>query len=688
MKNLNGLRRVKALSALVSTTSLLVACGGGGGGSDDPPAATSVTITGKAVDGPLQGVTACYDLNDNYECDSGEPTSAATGADGAFTISGITVADGGKHAVLVDVPASAIDADTGVAVGTEFQMVAPATDASGNHSVFVSPLSTLVELQRVSAAQSRADATSFVQSQLGLAVSPLADFTSSGSADNVKAANAARLTRAAQTQQSQALAAAVNQTDLSGSAVTQDDVNELAATSVLGSLPNIGAAATDASLQGQTGTALRDAVAALAAALVAQNGPTVPEAVAAIGVGKLPPDPGTTATPTAGASLAALRYTSASDWYMRSFQATAADSTPDANGLVRNYDVRSRVDAANPSGITWGFNNDYNRAGDRFWSGSTWRTCDLGTRSSGTQRDATGRSNYNYCDNHEKGTSVRSGVDIAGQTLVSVLTDRIRTVPGGSGGVNFADWGPADLSLLGAATFPADSKLFYQTVTPLEAAYAYDARDTNLVNVPSQAAADGGDARTTPSIVCNSASVPSSPTVSLDEMVARSPGTPCVFNPATNADGTSLNPNEAWALTSVSMGNVNDYFATLPAGTSNYYTNVGRMRVSFTGTGNGVVYYQCLERRTPLSARNCTAIGSGTYTITSLGDGRVMSFNNVPAAFSRITFERVFVERGGAVYFGYRNRVGASFAQVRLNMTAANAMLSQLGLPVIAPTGP
>ncbi len=53
-----------------------------------------------------------------------------------------------------------------------------------------------------------------------------------------------------------------------------------------------------------------------------------------------------------------------------------------------------------------------------------------------------------------------------------------------------------------------------------------------------------------------------------------------------------------------------------------------------------------------------------------------------------MTFTRVFVERGGAVYFGYSSRVGAIVAQVRLNLPAANAMLGQLGLPLIAPTGP
>lgn len=671
--------RATVIGALVSTATLLAACGGSGGDADTP---SSYTITGKAVDGALQGATACYDLNDNQACDVGEPTSAATAADGSFSITGIAPAEIGNHLVLVDVPASAIDADTGAAVGSSFQMAAPATDATGDHNVFVSPLSTLVLLQMGTAGQTRNDAVAFVQSQLGLALSPLADFTSSGGADNLKAANAARLTRAAQSQQSAALVAAVGQTDLSGTAVTQDEVDSFAAHSVLAALPHIGAAASDASLQGQTGTALRDAVAALAATVVAQNAVTVPEAVASIGVGKLPPDPGSTSVPAPGATLAALRYNSASDWYMRSLQSTTADNTPDANGLTRFFEVRTRVDAANPGGITWGFNNDYARAGDRYWNGTAWRTCDLGTRGTSTPRDASGRSSYNYCDGYEKGTTVRSAVDIAGQTLVSVLTNRIRTMPGGASGVNFADWGPADLSLLGSATFPEGSRLFYQTGLPTESALAYATRDVDRVGVFAQAVADGGDARSG-TVACQNAGTEVLAT-SLEEMVARRPGRPCIFNQTSDANGASLNPNEIWGLSTVSLGDVPNAIA-LPPGTSNFYTTTARMRVSFTGAGNGTVYHQCYQARSNGSPRNCSVVGTGTYTITTLGDGRVMTFNNLPAAVERVTFTRVFVERGGVVYFGYRSRVGQATPQVRLNLPAANAMLGQLGLPLIAP---
>lgn len=675
----------------VAAAAMAAACGGGGG-SDDPvasPPPNSVSITGKAVDGPLQGATACYDLNDNRACDSSEPVSGPSAADGSFTITGVPTAQAGQRRVIVNVPATAIDADTGAAVGTAFVMMTPAT--GNTNAVFVSPLTSLVQQQMDGAAQSRDQAVAFVQSQLGLAVSPLADFTTAANADNSKAANAARLVISTQLQQAAALAPAVGQQDLSGGTVTQANVDALVAKTLVAALPMIGGAATDPSLAGQTGAALRQAVTALAANVVTQAGPTVPEAVAAVGVSKLPPEPPASGAPEPSATLAALRYVSATEWYMRSFQSTAADNTPDANNLLRSYDVRTSTESyaytpGSPVVSSWVLLNDRTRAGDRYWNGSTWRTCDIGTRTTGTLRDANGRNSYDYCDGYERGTTVRSaGIDIAGQSMESVLVNRIRSLPGGSSGVNFADWGPTDLSVLAGATFPAGSRLVFQTGTPLEAAYAYDVRDSALVQLYNQDIANGGDARSG-SPACAAANPVLSTVATLEDMVARSPGRPCIFNVATNSDGTSVDPNEAWGLSTVSLGNVNGYFANLPTGTGNYYTNVGRLRIGFTGAGNAVTYLECLERRTNPSTRNCRAIGSGSYTITTLGDARVMSFSNPPAAAGRLTYERVFVERGGRVYHGYRNRVGNENAQVRLNMPAANAMLAQLGLPVIAPT--
>ena len=154
-------------SSLLASAALLGGCGGGSDSSTTappppPPAPTAVSITGKVVDGPLSGATACYDLNDNGVCDSGEPVSTATGADGAFTLS-VQPADAGMHRIVVQVPATAVDATTGAAVGTAFTLQAPATGTTTAHSVFVSPLTTLVQGHIDATGATVAEATALVQ---------------------------------------------------------------------------------------------------------------------------------------------------------------------------------------------------------------------------------------------------------------------------------------------------------------------------------------------------------------------------------------------------------------------------------------------------------------------------------------------------------------------------------------------
>jgi len=130
-----------------AAAAVLAACGGSGNDMPMPtptPEPLTVAVSGKVVDGPLQGAIGCYDLNDNGACDSGEPASAASDADGNFSLA-VATAEAGKHRVVVDVPASAIDKDTGAAVGTAFRLVTPATGTAGAQAVFVSPLTTLVQ---------------------------------------------------------------------------------------------------------------------------------------------------------------------------------------------------------------------------------------------------------------------------------------------------------------------------------------------------------------------------------------------------------------------------------------------------------------------------------------------------------------------------------------------------------------
>jgi hypothetical protein len=194
---------------------MLVACGGGGRARRRRPPSTDVSITGKAVDGALQGATACYDLNDNGACDSGEPSSGQRckrrlhpqrrrGGRGQAPH---------RRQPFPPPPWTPTPAPRW-ARPTSCRRPPPASSAA--HSVFVSPLSTLVQLHADTTGKTVVDATSFVQTQLNLTVSPLDDFTAATNAANAVAANAARLVRLTQVQQTAAVAPAVGQSDLSG----------------------------------------------------------------------------------------------------------------------------------------------------------------------------------------------------------------------------------------------------------------------------------------------------------------------------------------------------------------------------------------------------------------------------------------------------------------------------------------
>jgi hypothetical protein len=686
MNGSNNLGRLGALGLVAAAAWLAAGCGGGGGGGGSGGGdgggggggTTSITITGKAVDGALQGVTACYDLNDNRVCDAGEPTSGPSAADGSFSIPGVPQASAGAHRVIVEVPASAIDADTSAAVGTAFTLVAPAT---GNvDAVFVSPLTSIVQQQMDATGQSRAEAAAFIQQLAGLAASPLADFTAANSTDNAKAANVAKLVLLTTLQQTDAVAAAVGQTDISGAAITQAELSRAVLGKVVGALPVIGASAADPSVVNLTGAQREAALTESAAGVVAAIGFTAEQARLEIGIEKLPQP--TPAGPQAGANLVALQYTDGANWFMRYNAATQADATPDANGLARYYSVRTRMAPYSHQpgdGVAESFVRTTNP--ELHWSGAAWTSCSVTDRYNVTPRDAQGRSSYDYCNDHEKGTSQRAEIDISGQSLATVWTDRILVEQART--TNPSAWSLSDVALLGSATFPAGSTLQLQTNTVTATAPTYNTADSNRVTVFPLDYAQGGDARTGTPACAGTATA--TPAATLEEMVARNPGSPCIYGQQTNdANGPSLDPNEIWGLTTVSMGTLASNVER-PAGTGNYYTTNRLLRVSFPSAGN-TVYWSCLQRTANNASRNCTQIGTGTYTINTLGDARAMTFNNLPAAAQGLSSQRVFIERGGSVWFGFKLRVGAQTSSVRLNLPASNAVLTQLGLPPIVPT--
>ncbi|MDP1902323.1 MAG: hypothetical protein Q8K96_18025 [Rubrivivax sp.] len=672
--------------------------GGCGDSSDSPPPPATVTLSGVVADGLLQGVTACYDLNNDGACGSTEPVSSVTSANGAYSIT-VLATDAGAHAVIANVPATAIDQTTGVAIGVATTFKAPATGITGAQTVFVSPLTTLVQTLMDASGHSAAVATAFVKEQSGLSLSPLSDFTALPNDPNAQqAATLARLTVLTQQRLALALAPKLGQNDLTGTAITQADIDKSVGRALLGALPALTAAATDPAV---TGAADKQAALAAAAQDLVATQPALDAAdvLALIGATRSI-DAGPVGTPTATATLRGFRYTDANNWTYRAEMATAGDNTPDANQLTRRYFLHAKAEA----GATeqWGFGTVAKRQGDLHWNGSAWVACMLGQRSSQAVPDALGRRAYDFCNKFAEGVLQRSALDIAGQTLQNVVSLRIRAFPAGSeesgeNGVDFVNWGPADLGLLGGGSFPQGSLLYYDTTQPLKSAFAYDVN--NIATGWNAAVAAGGNAQADPTLACRQAfigTLQASPVATLEALAASHQGAPCQVNSQTDAYGSSLTPNLWFNNFTAGMGNALDLVAR-PAGTGLFFTTIGNLRVSFTANSTAVTYYLCYARTTGTSIlpdriidtvgapRNCSVIGSGSYAIQTMGDARVMTFANLPTVMHRMGFNRVFIERGGTVYAGYQNAVGSMKSKVRLNLTAANAVFGVLGLAPLTP---
>lgn len=128
--------------------------------ADDDSSEPTSAIAGKAADGYLSGAVVCLDINENKECDPGEPQTT-TGAGGSFTISA-TAAQAAKPIVVEIVAGETIDEDApDTPITQSYSLSAPAG------YTFVSPLTTLVQNEIETNGSSAADAKAAIQALLG-----------------------------------------------------------------------------------------------------------------------------------------------------------------------------------------------------------------------------------------------------------------------------------------------------------------------------------------------------------------------------------------------------------------------------------------------------------------------------------------------------------------------------------------
>ncbi|APW38410.1 hypothetical protein RD110_15405 [Rhodoferax koreense] len=662
--------------ALLTAASLLAACGGGSGGGAEvaapapAPAPETSMLSLTVIDGPLSGAKVCLDLNGNGACDADEPFGTST-AGGAVSFPVLASALG-KYPVVAEVPVGAIDEDDpNTPVATAYRLTAPVSNP------VISPLTTLVQQMVSTLGLSPAAAADTLQAQAGLSSSPLANYVAAATAD-AQSANAARILVAAIQSQTVALGSSA---DIQ-KAILANATNLLTAAVLAGSDASVADACGD-----RKSAACKSAIASAVGTVVADAGLTPATAAAAVSLATAPAVT-ESSTPVASFSLDWVNAGDTANWYTRIFTSTAAEATPDANGLTRYRSIRH----ARVAGVDtiWNINNDPARAGDLHWSGTAWVGCTVDFQNTSTVRDAQGRSSYNNCDGRNLGTTQRVTSDISSRSMADIfaLIQSTRT-DGGNWGKAPTWFTGAVTASVGTATFPAESRLISQTDTTTATAIGYDVRTSNIVTVADADVAAGGNATVNRQVACNVSGNNASQAVTLETMIARNPGTPCIYNQQTDSglngqSYTSLTPNEGWGNTTTSMGTLGNA-PVGPGTTAGFYTTNTRLRVSFAGgSSNATTYYTCLQRASNDSTRNCTVAGTGTYTITTLGDGRVMTFSGLPTKFAALSYERVFVERGGQVYWGFKDRL-STVKTVRLNGTAGNAVLSQLGLPTFTP---
>ena len=182
------MNKYKLLSAAVFSLTLLSACGGGSSSVSNvtSPASTPATpaaptaLSGKVIDGYVEGAIVCLDLNLDQSCSSSEPTGVSK-ADGSFSLNlnGLTVDQIRLANLLAFLPTTAKDADDGgktlgEAGRVAFRMGAPANaflQKDGTVlSAVISPLTSLVAAEiQANPALATSDAEAIIKTKINLA---------------------------------------------------------------------------------------------------------------------------------------------------------------------------------------------------------------------------------------------------------------------------------------------------------------------------------------------------------------------------------------------------------------------------------------------------------------------------------------------------------------------------------------
>jgi len=615
-------RALRPLATLCAVAVLLPGCGGSG---DDP---APVAVSGVVADGPLKDAKVCYDLNDDGICNNGEP-EVLTDADGKYSLS-IAAAAAGQHAVLAEVPATAVDKDTGAAVGVAFVLKAPPSGSAGAQAVFVSPLTTVVANTAADAGISVAEATARVQSQLGLAVSPLSDFTAAGAPPDLGLA-----------------ARAVGQvmigtaTVAAKAGVAAEPAARLVREAVIGQLPVLGTA-----LEASAGTEATPAQRIEAAAKAVATQLNLDEKT----VGKLADalaQP-TVASDAAGPFVSVRRFTY-TDAGTYSYQIFTGDSSKtDADGAWLASEPRANL--VNGEAIAFSRNQLY-------WTGSAWNNCDNGFAVVKTvAQTATAPQKSTYCGG-SKSEGRTTWKDIGGKTLREVIADMraypFRDSPGSTTDASGlpVKWGPDPALLPADAKFPEGSRYNTRRTTS-------DIGSTDRIEISVR------------------------PTVRYADGVFRQP---------TTLEQLGLMAGDLVVAGTV-VTNLNSLFVDDVALDSQPNASLQafkRWRLSVDVPGLKGRFYRC-DLALNGNSQGCEAVGDATLAVQTQGGIRLLRVaSGYPAALKdRVQRQRFWAEHMGTVFRGTTD-FERSYHDQRLNKPAWDALRAALNMPAqVDPSAP
>jgi hypothetical protein len=624
--------RAWALPASLCAMAVLLSACGGGADSSVTPVVTPVVlpvqpvlvaVSGVVADGPLKDATVCYDLNDNNACDSGEP-SAVSNADGQYAFT-IDEAAAGRHNVLASVPATAVDKDTGLAVGVAFQLRSPATGSAGAQAVFVSPLTTVVADLVQDGGKTVPEAVAEIQATLGLSVSPMTDFTAAGATGADEVGLAARAVGAIVIETTKLLAGASVDTAAAARLIKEATGSQLAVLA--------------ATLASSTATTPAAKVAEAAAAVAGQLNLTA-NTVKAVAEQVSKPA-GAVDVPGPFISVRRFAFTDANNYSYTLF--TGDSSLLDADGNYSAHDVRKTVAA--------GANAPFNR-NQRYWTGTEWKTCALQWQvitaiQLGT---ATRPQTSLYCGGSRSESKVATE-DISGKTLREVVT-KFRAYPLADSVSASTDpisglpvkWGPAPELLPADAVFPAGAKMSSRSTRN-------DIGGVDRIELTNKSTVRWRDG---------------------------------VYRQATKLEQYGGMPGNL-ADAAVVPGNGNTVYVadvTLAEQADATLETFKRWRAGLDVAGLKIRFYQCDVRKSDQAALNCATGGDGSLAISTQGGVRLLRVaSGYPAVLSdRLGQQRFWAETGGNVFRGARDLERTRYNQ-RLNNVAWDTLRTALGIP-------